>query len=226
MRNLLMLLVVANVLYFLWDRYVAEPDQSGVAIVDENQLGPPLEISKNSVATAATSVGAVLGSGKPSELAAVVGRSCVSILFRRNGEAITALTEYRNEGMHASLRSGADTTFIGYWVQIRDIPNSQIGEEMIATLQTGGIPDVFLMEEDGKFKISLGLFGEMSRAESVERQALALDLPADITDRMQDTTVFFLDIGLLPGKGAGAMIEEYGEERVMLRQEAICPRSD
>ena len=50
MRNLLMLLVLANVLYFLWDRFVAEPDQSGVAVVDESELGPQLAISKTAEA--------------------------------------------------------------------------------------------------------------------------------------------------------------------------------
>ena len=85
MRNLILLLVLANVLYFLWDRFVAEPEQTGVAVVDESELGPPLAISKTT--EAAASVGAVLGSGQPSDLAAVVGRSCVSIFFKTNSEA-------------------------------------------------------------------------------------------------------------------------------------------
>ena len=41
---------------------------------------------------------------------------------------------------------------------------------------------------------------------------------------MRDATVFFVDIGLPPGKGAGEMIEKYGEENVLLRDLATCPR--
>ena len=222
-----MILVLANVLYFLWDRYVAEPGQLGVAVVDEIQLGPPLIVSKSTVAQAATSVGAVLGSGKSSNLAAVIGRSCVSIFFRRNGEADTAVAAYEREGMRASLRTTQGQVFIGHWVQIRNIPDRDIGNEMIEKLQSGGISDVYLIDdEDGKLKISLGLFGEMSRAEKIELQAKSLDLPADVTPRMQDATIFYVDIGLLPGRGAGAMIEKYGEERVLLRKKATCPTSD
>jgi hypothetical protein len=66
----------------------------------------------------------------------------------------------------------------------------------------------------------------MSRAERVELQAKSLDLPADVTPRMRQGTVFFVDIGLPPGKGAGNMIAEYGEDRVLLRDAATCPHTN
>jgi hypothetical protein len=227
MRNLLMLLAVANILYFWWNRFVAEPDQSGVAIVEESELGPPLAVSRSSVAEAATSVGAVLGSGMPSDLAAVVGRSCVSIFFKTNAEADDAITAFESEGMRASLRTTQGQVFVGNWVQIRNIPDLKVGAAMIEKLRAGGIADAYLMDDGaGQYKISLGLFGEMSRAEKVELQAKSLDLPADITPRMRDAAIFYVDIGLPPGKGAGAMIEEYGEGRVLLRDKATCPRSN
>jgi hypothetical protein len=207
-----MLLAVANILYFWWNRFVAEPDQSGVAIVEESELGPPLAVSRSSVAEAATSVGAVLGSGMPSDLAAVVGRSCVSIFFKTNAEADDAITAFESEGMRASLRTTQGQVFVGNWVQIRNIPDLKVGAAMIEKLRAGGIADAYLMDDGaGQYKISLGLFGEMSRAEKVELQAKSLDLPADITPRMRDAAIFYVDIGLPPGKGAGAMIEEYGE---------------
>jgi hypothetical protein len=227
MRNLLMLLVLANVLYFLWDRFVADPDQSGVAIIDESQLGPPLAVSRTTVAEAAASVGAVLGSGKPSDLAAVVGRSCVSIFFKTNAEADGAIAAFESEGMRTSLRSTQGQVFVGNWVLIRQIPDRETGNAMIEKLQAGGISDAYLDNDDDEtFLISLGLFGEMPRAERVELQAKSLDLPAEVILRMRDATIFYVDIGLPPGKGAGAMIEKYGEERVLLREKATCPRSN
>jgi len=221
-----MILVLANVLYFMWDRFAEEPEHVGVAVVDEDRLGPPLVISKTAIAEAATSVGAVLGSGRPSDLAAVVGRSCISITFRKNGEAGSALAEYRGAGMRASLRGAKGEVFIGHWVQIRNIPNRESGNGMIETLKADGITDVFLMESDGTFKISLGLFGEISRAERLELQARSLDLPADVSPRMQEALLYYVDLALLPGQGAGAMIERYGEERVLLREKATCPTTN
>ena len=228
MKNILMLLVLANVLYYLWGQFVEEPRESGVVVVEESELGPALTVSRSTTAEAATSVGAVLGSGKPSDLAALVGRSCVTIgPFKTNAEADGALAEYESDGMRASVRTTQGQVFVGHWVQIRNIPDREAGNAILEQLRIGGLGDAYLVPtEDDGLKISLGLFGEKSRAERVELQAKSLDLPADITPRMRDATVFFVDIGLPPGKGAGGMIEKYGEENVLLRDLATCPRSN
>lgn len=228
MKNILMALVLANVLYYLWGRFIEEPNESGVVVVNVADLGPPLNVSRSTVAEAATSVGAVLGSGKPSDLAAVVGRSCVSIgPFKSNAEAEGAVADYVNDGMRASVRTTQGQVFVGHWVQIRNIPDRDAGNAILEQLRIGGLGDAYLVPTDDEgLKISLGLFGEMSRAERVELQAKSLDLQADITPRMRDATVFFVDIGLPPGKGAGAMMEKYGEESVLLRDLATCPRSN
>ncbi|MEQ9562660.1 MAG: hypothetical protein RLN69_09085 [Woeseiaceae bacterium] len=228
MRNLLLVLLLANILYFLWSRFVEEPPETGVVTVRESELGPSLEVSKVAVAEAATSIGAVLGSGRPSDLAAVVGRSCVSIgPFKTNTEADGALADYVNEGMRATVRTTQGQIFVGYWVQIRNIPDRDSGNAMLETLKAGGLAEAYLAPaEAGGFDISLGLFGDVGRAERIELQAKSLQLPAQITPRTREDTVFFVDIALPPGKGAGAMIEKYGEERVFLRDAATCPRGN
>ena len=225
MRNSLLALLLANILYFMWGMFVEEPPEYGVAVVDEADLGPPLDVSGAAAAEAATSVGAVLGSGRPSDLAAVVGRSCVTVgPFRTGEDADGALAEFEEDGMRATLRTTDAPVFVGHWVQIRDIPSREAGNEMIEKLKEGGLGDAYLVEteEDG-LKISLGLFGEMPRAERIELQAKSLGLPADITARTRDATVTFVDVGLPPGKGAGSIVEKYGEERVLLRDLATCP---
>lgn len=227
MRNLLLVLLLANILYFLWGQFADEPKVVGIAVVSESELGPPLEVADASIAQAATSIGAVLGSGKPSDLAAVVGRSCVTIgPFKSASDANEALAEYEREGTMASLRRTEGQIFVGHWVQIRNIPDRASGIAMIEKLKTGGLGDAYMVEtEEEGLKISLGFFGEMSRAERIELQAKSLDLPADITARTREATVFFVDIGLPPGKGASRIVAKFGEEKVLLREQATCPRS-
>lgn len=225
MKNLLLLLLLANILYFIWGLFADEPVETGVAVVTESELGPPLEISKTRIAEAATSVGAVLGSGKSSDLAAVVGRSCVTLgPFTSATLADGALAEYEKQGMRASVRSTQGQIFVGHWVHIPNIASRDTANAMLQKLQEGGLGDAYLTDDEGLL-ISLGIFGEMSRAERVELQAKSLDLPAEVTPWMREGTVFFVDISLPPGKGAGNMIEKYGEDRVLLRDAATCPRS-
>jgi len=228
MKNLLLLLLLANILYFVWGMLAEDSSEPGIAVVNESELGPPLDVSTNRGAEAAASVGAVLGSGVPSDLAAVVGRSCVTIgPFKASADADTALTQYAGEGMRASLRSAQGEIFVGHWVMIRDVADRETGNAILEKLQQGDISDAYLVPtEDGGLNVSLGLFGELERAEKVELQAKSLDLPADISPRTREGSVFFVDIGLPPGKGAGAIVDKYGEEKVLLRDAATCPQSN
>jgi hypothetical protein len=226
MKNLLLLLVLANVLYFMWSRFTTEDPQPGVAVVDESDLGPPLQVTLGQGSDTVASAGAVLGLGEPTDLEAVVGRYCVTIgPFKVSGDADSAALEYGNEGMRTVMRSEQGQIFVGHWVQIRNVADEATAKDMLEKLVAGGLNDAYLVRtEDEGLKISLGLFGDIEGAEKIELQARSLDLPADISPRMREGTVFFVDIGLPPGKGAGAIVEKYGEELVAMRDAATCPQ--
>ncbi len=226
MKNILLILLLANILYLMWGLFTEEESQPGVAFVEESDLGPPLDVTAGRDSDAVASVGAVLGSGEPSALEAVVGRSCVTIgPFRENEDADSAVLEYSNEGMKTLLRATRGQIFVGHWVQIRNVEDDAAAEEILGQLSAGGLTDAYLVRTDDEgLKISLGLFGDIERAEKVELQARSLDLPAEISPRTREGDVFFVDIGLPPGKGAGAIIEKYGQERVLLRDAATCPQ--
>ena len=227
MRNLLLSLLLANILYFIWGMLSGDDSEPGIAIVSESDLGPPLDVTANRDAEAAASVGAVLGSGEPSDLAAVVGRSCVTLgPFRSSDDADRAKMEYAGEGMRTALRSGQGQIFVGHSVQVLDVASRDEGRTMLTQLDEGGLQDAFLVgNEEVGLTISLGIFGNQSNAEKVELQAKSLGFDVDISPMTRDANVFFIDIGLPPGKGAGAIVEKYGEERVLLREAATCPRS-
>ncbi len=226
MKNILLILLLANILYLMWGLFTEEESVPGVAFVEETDLGPPLEVTTDRDSDAFTSVGAVLGSGDPSALEAVVGRACVTVgPFRQSVDADSAVLEYSNEGMNAVLRTTRGQIFVGHWVQIRNIADEATANDMLAQLSAGGLSDAYLVRTDDEgLKISLGLFGDVAGAEKIELQARSLDLPAEISPRTRDGDVFFVDIGLPPGKGAGAIVEKYGQERVLLRGEATCPQ--
>ena len=118
MKNILLILLLANILYFIWGLSVEEESHPGVAIVSESDLGPPLDVTVGRDGDSVASVGAVLGSGEASALEAVVGRACVSIgPFRETADADSAVLEYSNEGMKAVLRAMKGQIFVGHWVQ-------------------------------------------------------------------------------------------------------------
>lgn len=225
MKNLLLLLILANILYFMWGMFTPEDAETGVAVVEEADLGPALQVTAGQDTESIASVGAVLGSGESTDLEAVVGRSCVTIGPLASGVADSAVLEYRNEGMKAALRKTRGQIFVGHSVQIPNVPTREAGRGMVTTLGEKGLGDAYIVgnDEDG-YAIALGLFGNAENAEKVELQAGAAGYEVDISQVWRDGEVFFVDIGLPPGKGAGAIVERHGEDKVALRDAATCPR--
>ncbi|MDE0790264.1 MAG: hypothetical protein OSA87_06150 [Woeseiaceae bacterium] len=225
MKNLLLILLLANILYFMWGYFVDEESEPGVAFVEESDLGPPLDVSVGWDSDSIVSVGAVLGSEESSALEALFGHSCVTIgPFKENANADLAALEYANEGMRSVLRPTRAQVFVGHWVWIRNIESEIAADTVLQQLKDGGLNDVYLDRSDpADLKISLGLFGAEAGAEKIELQARSLDLPAEIIPSSKERDVFFVDIELPPGKGAGAMIEKHGQERVLTREAATCP---
>jgi len=226
MKNILLALLLANILYFMWGLVSEEESQPGVSFVDESDFGPPLNVTTGRDSDAVASVGAVLGSGEPSALEAVVGRSCVSIgPMRESEDADSAVLEYSNQGMKTFLRASRGQIFVGHWVQIRDIEDEATAKEILQQLQAGGLGDAYPDRADpANLKISLGLFGDVEGAEKIELQARSLGFAAEIIPSTRERDIFFVDVGLPPGKGAGAIVEKYGQERVLMREEATCPQ--
>ncbi len=225
MKNLLLILLLANILYFLWGLVTEEEQPAGVAIIDESDLGPPLAVTASTEPDAIASVGAVLGSGEPSALEAVVGRSCVTIgPFTASADADSARGEYAADGMSTRLRTDRGEIPIGNWVQIRNVPDRATGNAMVEQLHNGGLGDAYLVETDDEgLKIALGLFGDAENAERVELQARSLGFEPDISLRTREGSLFYVDIALPPGRGAGAIVDRFGEDIVALRDEATCP---
>lgn len=225
MKNLLLLLILANVLYFMWGMFTTEEAEPGVALVEEAALGPPLQVTAGQDSDAIASVGAVLGSGEPSALEAVVGRSCVTIgPFTVGSDADSAALELSNEGMKAAVRTASVQKLVGHSVQVANVESREAGREIVAELEEQGLDGPFVVGNDEiGYSIALGVFSDAANAEKVELQARASGFEVETTPMMRDRDVSYVDIGLPPGKGAGAIVEKYGEDRVALRDAATCP---
>ena len=226
MKNLLLLLVLANVLYLMWGMFINEDPEAGVAVVEEADLGPALQVTAGQDSDSVASVGAVLGAGDPSDLEAVVGRSCVSIgPLVVGGDADSAVLEYGGEGMRAALRTERGQKFVGHSVNVANVENREDGRAMVEKLGEAGLDDAFIVGNDENgYSIALGIFGNAGNAEKVELQARSAGFEVTITPMYRDDDIFFVDIALPPGKGAGAIVERFGEEMVALREMATCPQ--
>jgi hypothetical protein len=243
MRNLLLALILANVLYFLWGTFQSGKDlPPGVARLEVSDLGPPLDapkaeidvdeqeepdpVSEETVAADESAETESTEEGAEKQLNVALGRSCVTLgPFRQGNLADDAQSEMASQGMRAELRLERGEIFVGHWVQIRNIPDRAEGDAAVKVLQEGGIPEAYLVTtDDSGLKISLGVFGNRDGAERVHALAQSLGFPSEITPRTADGLYHFVDVALPPGQGAGAIIARYGEELVRMREVSSCPQ--
>jgi hypothetical protein len=190
-----------------------EDARPGVVVIEEADLGPVLEVTVGQDTGSIASVGAVLGSGDPSDLEALVGRSCVTVgPFWDRDDADTAALEYGNEGMRTKVRAGQAEKFLGHSVQVAN------------ELEEQGLENPFIVGNDEVgYAIALGIFTEAVNAEKVELQARAAGFDVEITPMIRDRDAFWVDVALPPGRGAGAIVDKHGEDLVALRDAATCP---
>ncbi len=238
MKNLVLLLLLANIIFFAWNRWVADPVSDGATHFRETDLGPTLELVPRDAsappaetAPDATDPASPGSAGETASarqaVAAIVGRPCVSIgPFDSNDAGKDAVGRLATMGNEATLRASQGEVFLGHWVQIRNIPTRAETERQLQVLRDNGIKDAYpVPEDDGERTISLGLFSELPRAERLELQAKSLGLDAEIVPHTREATVFWADTRLAPGQDVRALEQVFGEGTASVGDRAGCPRN-
>lgn len=230
MRNLFLMLLTANVLFFAWQHFVYQPD-AGVTLVDTDDLGErvPL-VSDDAAGTPQSDVVAVdtMPEQPAKTLPAAIGRACISVgPFSKVDEADSELASLLNQGYNVAERAAQGSVFQGHWVYVDNIASRKQARALLKKLQDGGIKEAILMADaPGEDIISLGMFSALSGAERIELQAKSLGVEARMVERRKEATVFWLDIKLQEGQAGSALVDSYGGDKVRLGASATCPASD
>ncbi len=252
MRNLVLLLALANVVFFAWNQWVAEPPSDGATRFRASDLGPTLELaSEPSGGAAVGEVGDEAGMvGQPlvppagaapddafpadrqaapapdRQAATPVADVCISVGpfgSAETGEEV--LARVRDLGGEAGLRSATEDLFLGHWVQIRNISSREEANRQVAVLQEAGFEDAYPMpEDDGERTISLGLFSDEERAERLQRQAAELGLDAEVVPQTREATAWWVDARLDPEQDPGSFASVLGVDNLVTGADAVCPR--
>jgi hypothetical protein len=87
----------------------------------------------------------------------------------------------------------------GYWVYVAGLTSTDDQGRVLRALRRTGIQDAFAMPDDPEFRVSVGIFSDPTRAEDRARRVRVLRLDAQVTERMRDATISWLDIpGVAP----------------------------
>ncbi|HEY6124700.1 MAG TPA: hypothetical protein VIV63_08620, partial [Steroidobacteraceae bacterium] len=144
MRAALLLLLLANLAFFAWMRWLA-PGEAQMPVSPKVQA-PPLELVRE--ARAATANG-----------------GCVTVgPFATNELAARGRQTLADAGYTSIPREVESRVFDGYWVYLEAPPTESGERRLLDRLKKGGVPEAAAMGDFGARRISLGIFSEESRA--------------------------------------------------------------
>ena len=209
MRLLCALLLFANIAWFAWTRWVAEPDVATVATSAPAQ-GGKLLLAREAKAPAADA--------SPAPVAA---NHCLSLgPFTDLTDAARAATLLRENQLEPRQRAGEGVVWKGFWVTLDGVPNRATANDIIERLRRFGVGDAYAMPGDGSdVTISLGLFSERQRALRRFDDVKALGLAPRILDRERTGTVYWIDVDVVPPAELPDAARLHGEGGRILRLE-------
>ncbi|MGA2188256.1 MAG: hypothetical protein ABSH33_06975 [Steroidobacteraceae bacterium] len=232
-------LVLANVVYFLWTHGIGQSPQAPVRPAPTRTLklvseAPEAVRAAVRAAAAENSDSAAPGGGAdtPADGAAAGPltsvKRCITVgPFRDVSETAHAASTLRAGGYDPRQRVADGDVWAGVWVYIPAPAPAGASDQLIAKLKAAGIDDALEMPgpTDGSV-ISLGLYSEPKRAQARVAQAQALGLRPALADRKRTGNVYWIDVDLKPTDSLLNPADLQGEAGRISRLEVkTCPNA-
>jgi hypothetical protein len=202
-RALFLLLLLANVLFFGWSRWVA-PSQAGS--LSSTSAQPRLR-SIRLVTEQPASGAEPAPADRPALTDAIAMSDCMSAgPFLEAGRAQAAAARLREQGFTLDLRASRDEVWVGQWVRLVQLPNADAAAAALAGLRAAGLTDAYLLTEEAPGTvISLGVFSDPQRAQDIAGLARDAGYEATVGDRFRTADVTWLDIDRRSNAGLPAL---------------------
>jgi cell division septation protein DedD len=202
MRALFLLLLLANVLFFGWSRWVAPSQARAIASAESDQ---PLRSIRLTTEPAGSPTDAAAAASLETQAAQLA--DCVSAgPFLEPARAAAAAARLRDQGFALSLRGSRDEVWVGQWVRLDRLPGADAATAALAGLRAAGLTDAYLLtEEPPGTVISLGVFSDAERARAVAGLARDAGYEATVGDRYRTADVVWLDIDRRSNAGLPAL---------------------
>lgn len=216
MRALFLLLLLANLLFLAWSRWIASPPaMAGYATPPSTGAGT-IRLLREAPLAGELSGDPLLGQGV----------TCVSAgPYLDRLQAEQAAERLDGQGFTSRLREARDEVWAGHWVRIENLATPEDAANAVAAVRAAGITDAYVLggETQGNV-ISLGIFESMDRVEQVSEMARQAGFTPATVDRFRMADVVWLDIDRRANAGLPGLevLQGVGEVRGRLELRA-CP---
>jgi hypothetical protein len=205
-RVLFLVLLLANLLFLAWTRWVAAPG-AGTNVAASAPATPlqPIRLRHEAQGAAAGAGADAAGSSG----AAVAAAPCVSVgPFLEQAHADAASSSLQRLGFTTRLRAATDEVRVGYWVRVPDLATPVDATNALAALQAAGLTDAYVITDEAPGNVvSIGVYADPRRAAEVAATVTRAGFEPRTDDRVRTLDVFWLDVD----RQANAGIPELGD---------------
>jgi len=230
MRNLFLILLLANIGYFTWNQWLVSPDSPGgttaktdstptLQLVTEVQAGQAAGASSDQTRLAMVAGDtAAAGTGNPDR--------CVSmgpfVELTQAAEAITVLTA---GGLSPKQRLAEGEIWSGYRVQIPSLPSREAANKVLVSLQEHNISEqpYVVPGGDSRNAISLGIYSDFQRAQKRANEVRPLGFEPEIAIWHRMGQVYWIDFELENDQAIDPVDFKSMPEQIMRLDERECP---
>ena len=200
LKNLFMFLILANAFSFLWQNYINDSDP-GMSLLDRGTLDHIGNWGESSAEEDVINE-KLYKENSLSSISLEKKYFCLRIgPFKTKEDIEDASENYFGSERKVEIVTKTAQNFIGHWVQIRDIEDTKDGQRIVGILHHKGIGEAYLVTtEDQELKVSLGLFEDISRAESLKNFSNSLGFNTDVSPRIRENKIFYLNTSVFDDK--------------------------
>lgn len=235
-------LVGLNVLYLAWAVWIDTPAPVPPPAAAATDPLPQMRLVSESLPSSKTvgARGAVSSPSTPDSSYAALAQPvtstpapnngrCVSIgPFNDLAQAARGAALLRDRGFDPKQRAEQGQMWEGYWVSVGELRTTADESKLMKALERAGIRDARLMpDEPGGRRISVGLFSERERANKRAQAVKKLGYSAEVTERTQPGTVYWVDMDVGANERAvptdGLLSLEDTNSRIEIR---VCPTNE
>jgi hypothetical protein len=234
MRTFSLLLILCNVLFFVWSQLI-DVNIHPLDRAPPPRANPPPRIvlarEVRSEQMTEPVAPAPVGSSDSAPAEAQQNESgsaygCTTVgPFANLSDASQAQAALTAAGFSPRQRLEQGELWVGYWVSVQDLPNRDAAEEALQRLTDAGITDVYLMPgSEPPHVLSLGVFSDFQRAQRRVQEVQRLGLQPRIDDRKRTGSVYWVDVDLTaPDQAIDTSIFQTDPRKIMRLELRACP---
>ncbi len=200
MRNVVLGLLLANLLLLIWQRWILPPAAEDPYALPGGR--EPSLLLMNPVLSRSAPARSASDAAPPAPGCRRIGP------FGQAESSRLAADRLTEKNLKVFRYSQAGKIWTGHWVQVPGLESRAAANQVLRSLAAGGLSDAYLINEDGSYLVSLGVFRSAAGAKKVSAQAKKANIDAATVDRYRTGTEYWLVID--DPAGVGVNLGELG----------------